>query len=207
MYEYNRVLGNEYYQPMVDYVLCKENQGVYHDYNIRHSTDLNEAGKEGLLTYPDLNDFLVKGYAKQIKERNQATANVHYHQLHGSLLNTEFSKDHLLAQHDRSGQARSRWLRELMVAAKEEDRLEMERMRREREAKELLDLKLAREEEQKRMQDPEVVAFLRGGAQAATMWCHRTPLTKEQRRARLEGKQDWEMEVDEESNVILKTAY
>ena len=25
-------------------------------------------------------------------------ANVHYHQLHGSLLNTEFSKDHLLAQ-------------------------------------------------------------------------------------------------------------
>ena len=65
-----------------------------------------------------------------------------------------------------------------MVAAKEEDRLEMERMRREREAKELLDLKLAREEEKKRMQDPEVVAFLRGGAQAATMWCHRTPLTK-----------------------------
>ena len=65
-----------------------------------------------------------------------------------------------------------------MVAAKEEDRLEMERMRREREAKELLDLKLAREEEEKRMQDPEVVAFLRGGAQAATMWCHRTPLTK-----------------------------
>ena len=43
MYEYNRVLGNEYYQPMVDYVLCKENQGVYHDYNIRHSTDLEEA--------------------------------------------------------------------------------------------------------------------------------------------------------------------
>ena len=69
-------------------------------------------------------------------------------------------------------------MRELMVAAKEEDRLEMERMRREREAKELLDLKLAREEEEKRMRDPEVVAFLRGGAQAATMWCHRTPLTK-----------------------------
>ena len=66
----------------------------------------------------------------------------------------------------------------MMVAAKEEDRLEMERIRREREAKELLDLKLAREEEEKRMQDPEVVAFLRGGAQAATMWCHRTPLTK-----------------------------
>jgi len=84
MYEYNRVLGNEYYQPMVDYVLCKENQGVYHDYNIRHSTDLNEAGKEGLLTYPDLNDFLVKGYAKQIKERNQATASSFYLAVRGS---------------------------------------------------------------------------------------------------------------------------
>ena len=69
-------------------------------------------------------------------------------------------------------------MRELMVEAKESDRVEEEKMRREREAKEMLNLKLAREEEEKRMQDPEVVAFLRGGAQAATMWCHRTPLTK-----------------------------
>ena len=81
-------------------------------------------------------------------------------------------------QHDRAGESRSRWLRELMVATKESDRLEEERLRREREAREMLNRKLAREEEEKRMQDPEVVAFLRGGAQAATMWCHRTPLTK-----------------------------
>ena len=81
-------------------------------------------------------------------------------------------------QHDRAGESRSRWLRELMVATKESDRLEEERLRREREAREMLNMKLAREEEEKRMQDPEVVAFLRGGAQAATMWCHRTPLTK-----------------------------
>ena len=45
MYEYNRVLGNEYYQPMGDYVLCKQNQGVYHDYSIRHSTDIEEANR------------------------------------------------------------------------------------------------------------------------------------------------------------------
>ena len=83
-----------------------------------------------------------------------------------------------LFQHDRAGQSRSRWLRELMVEAKESDRLEEEKMRREREARDMLNMKLAREEEEKRMQDPEVVAFLRGGAQAATMWCHRTPLTK-----------------------------
>ena len=65
-----------------------------------------------------------------------------------------------------------------MVEAKESDRVEEEKMRREREARDMLNMKLAREEEEKRMQDPEVVAFLRGGAQAATMWCHRTPLTK-----------------------------
>ena len=69
-------------------------------------------------------------------------------------------------------------MRELTVATKEEGRLEEERRRREMEASEMLNMKLAREQEEKRMQDPEVVAFLRGGAQAATMWCHRTPLTK-----------------------------
>ena len=69
-------------------------------------------------------------------------------------------------------------MRELTVATKEEGRLEEERRRREMEAREMLNMKLAREQEEKRMQDPEVVAFLRGGAQAATMWCHRTPLTK-----------------------------
>ena len=83
-----------------------------------------------------------------------------------------------ICQHDRAGQSRSRWLRELMVATKESDRVEEERRRREREGREALNLKLAREEEERRMQDPEVVHFLRGGAQAATMWCHRTPLTK-----------------------------
>ena len=69
-------------------------------------------------------------------------------------------------------------MRELTVATKEEGRLEEERRKREMEAREMLNMKLAREQEEKRMQDPEVVAFLRGGAQAATMWCHRTPLTK-----------------------------
>ena len=89
-----------------------------------------------------------------------------------------FESEYFFFQHDRAGQSRSRWLRELTVATKESDRLEEERLRREREAREMLNMKLAREEEEKRMQDPEVVAFLRGGAQAATMWCHRTPLTK-----------------------------
>ena len=36
--------------------------------------------------------------AKNTLHLLNVAANVHYHQLHGSLLNTEFSKDHLLAQ-------------------------------------------------------------------------------------------------------------
>ena len=36
--------------------------------------------------------------ARSTECKEHFAANVHYHQLHGSLLNTEFSKDHLLAQ-------------------------------------------------------------------------------------------------------------
>ena len=122
---------------------------------------------------------------------------------------------------------------------REENRVEEELMRREEMASEYIRKKLAREEEEKRMRNPEVsillispflpllspiflpllpflhpfpllsfseycisscrwwpvlyytvqvlavmyfllqvVAYLRGGAQAATMWCHRTPLTR-----------------------------
>lgn len=46
------------------------------------------------------------------------------------------------------------------------------------------------------MSDPEVVSWLRGGAQAAVHWCHRSPLSKEERQARLEGKKYVEPEPD-----------
>ena len=82
MYDYNRVLSNEYYQPMVDQLLTKENQGIFHTDNVRHSTDMErwppllatpDPVSRQDLSYPPLNEFLVQGYAKQIKERNQAT--------------------------------------------------------------------------------------------------------------------------------------
>merc|ERR1711915_791339 len=169
---------------MVDYVLSKENQGVYHEHQGVHlpdTLDLTDRNKSPISGgSSDLNDFLIKGYAKQIKERNSTTANVHYHSLHGSKANTDFSKDNLLAQHVPADTRRNYWLRELMEQAK----------------KEALDRKLAKEAHDKYMSDPDVIAWLREGAKAATYWCHRTPLSKEERQARLEGKRYEEPEID-----------
>lgn len=75
-------------------------------------------------------------------------------------------------------------------------RLEMEKEMMEQARREALDRKLAKEEHDKHMSDPEVIAWLREGAKAATYWCHRTPLNKEERQARLEGKRYEEPEID-----------
>ena len=61
---------------------------------------------------------------------------------------------------------------------------------------EAVDRKLAEEERAKHMSDPEVVSWLREGARAAVYWCHRSPLCKEERQARLEGKKYVEPEPD-----------
>jgi len=200
IYDYNRELGYEYYQPMIDYVIGKENQGVYHHsqrVQLPDTTDLVDRNASPESTgSTDLNDFLIKGYAKQIKERNSTTANVHYHSLHGSKANTDFSKDNLLAQHVPADTRRNYWLRELMVMNSDQFRLQREKETMEHARKEALDTKLAKEAHAKHMSDPEVVAWLRDGAKAATYWCHRTPLNKEERQARLEGKRYEEPEID-----------
>jgi len=199
IYDYNRKLGFDYYMPMIDYVMSKENQGVYHCTNpyespvhLPDTTDLADRDsyeKEGVGA-PDLNEFLIKGYAKQIRERNTQTAGVHYQQLHKSLSNTGFSSDNLLSQHIPAKLRRNHWLRELMVCNDRQNRTIEETKREAFLRRERAEQLLAREEEEARMNDPATVAWLRAGAQAATSWCHRTPLTKEQRRARLEGLPD-----------------
>ena len=68
-------------QPMVDYVIGKENQGVYAGrggarVNLPTTLDLVEGRAQGETELPaatDLNEFLIKGYAKQIRERNSTT--------------------------------------------------------------------------------------------------------------------------------------
>merc|ERR1712002_364464 len=104
---------------MVDYIVTKENTGVY---NTRRSVqmpvdvDLQEReSPESQTTNTDLGDFLVKSYAKQIRERNATTANVHYYLLHGSKSSTDFSKDNMLGQHAPADYRRSHWLRELTI--------------------------------------------------------------------------------------------
>ena len=62
---------------MVDYVVSKENQGVYHHsqrIQLPDTMDLVDRNTSPDSTgSTDLNDFLIKGYAKQIKERNSTT--------------------------------------------------------------------------------------------------------------------------------------
>jgi len=184
---------------MVDYVVSKENQGVYHSsqrVQLPDTMDLVDRNTSPESGSTDLNDFLIKGYAKQIKERNSTTANVHYHSLHNSKANTEFSKDNLLAQHVPADTRRNYWLRELMVMNKSQYREVEEKEMMEQARREALDRKLAKEAHDKHMSDPEVISWLREGAKAATYWCHRTPLNKEERQARLEGKRYEEPEVD-----------
>jgi len=83
-----------------------------------------------------------------------------------------------------------------MVMNKSQYREVEEKEMMEQARREALDRKLAKEAHDKHMSDPEVISWLREGAKAATYWCHRTPLNKEERQARLEGKRYEEPEVD-----------
>jgi len=83
IYDHNRTLGHEYYQPMVDYIVTKENTGVYNTRKSVHlpvEIELQERSNESpdtqiSNTSTDLGDFLVRSYAKQIRERNATTGN------------------------------------------------------------------------------------------------------------------------------------
>merc|ERR1719468_187917 len=111
-----------------------------------------------------------------------------YNSLHGSKATTDFSKDNLLAQHVPADTRRNYWLRELMVMNNDQFRLQREKEMMEVARREAIEMKLAKEAHDKHMNDPENIAWLREGAKAAIYWCHRTPLNKEERLARLEGK-------------------
>ena len=121
-------------------------------------------------------------------------ANVHYYLLHGSKSSTDFSKDNMLGQHAPADFRRSYWLRELTALNKgqlwdEDQKIQADQMR-----KEAVERKMLAEEHAKHMADPEVVHWLREGAKAAVHWCHRSPLSKQERQARLEGKRYTEPE-------------
>ena len=102
----------------------------------------------------------------------------------------------MLGQHAPADFRRSYWLRELTVLNKGQVWDEDQKLAAEVERRQAVERKLAAEEHAKYMSDPDVVSWLREGAKAAVNWCHRSPLSKEERQARLEGKKYIEPQPD-----------
>jgi len=83
IYDYNQDIGSNYYQPMIKYIHDKE---IYGPYMEKTSVVMPERAEVGSTKYTnmryedksnanmDLDDFLIKAYAKQIKELNSSTA-------------------------------------------------------------------------------------------------------------------------------------
>jgi len=97
IYDYNQDIGSNYYQPMIKYINAKEVYGPYMDKGPIEMPERAEIGSNKYSnmryndksnTNMDLDDFLVKAYAKQIKELNSSTAKAQYEILRQSRVNT-----------------------------------------------------------------------------------------------------------------------
>jgi hypothetical protein len=97
IYDYNQDIGSNYYQPMIKYINDKDVYGPYMDKKPIEMPDRAEIGsnKYSNMRYDDksnanmdLDHFLVKAYAKQIKELNSSTAKAQYEILRQSRINT-----------------------------------------------------------------------------------------------------------------------
>lgn len=100
VYDYNEKLGSNYYQPMIDYIHTKNIQGVFFDKKPVQMAERAEVYSEKFnknfyydnLNF-DINRFLTKAYAKQIRELNESTARAQYEILRNSKSNTKFVPD------------------------------------------------------------------------------------------------------------------
>jgi len=97
IYDYNNDLGSNYYQPMIKYINQKDIYGPYMEKKRVELPDRPEvsSNKHSNMRYDDkadanldLDDFLVKAYAKQIKELNSSTAKASYEILRQSRKST-----------------------------------------------------------------------------------------------------------------------
>jgi len=121
IYDYNQDIGSNYYQPMIKYIHDKE---IYGPYMAKTSVVMPERAEVGSTKYTnmryedksnanmDLDDFLVKAYAKQIKELNSSTAATHYMMLHNRKDPAVFDGNYLLGSHWRASDAKKYYLRE-----------------------------------------------------------------------------------------------
>jgi len=97
IYDYNQDMGSNYYQPMIKYINDKD---IYGPYMEKKSIEMPERAEIGSNKYSnmryddksnanlDLDQFLVKAYAKQIKELNSSTAIANFEILRQSRINT-----------------------------------------------------------------------------------------------------------------------
>jgi len=136
IYDYNQDIGSNYYQPMIKYINDKEIFGPYMEKKAIEMPERAEIGsnKYSNMRYDDksnanldLDDFLVKAYAKQIKELNSSTASAHYQQIHNSKLPTFYTKNDLLGHYVRANGAKTKYLNELSHVRQRETREEERR--------------------------------------------------------------------------------
>lgn len=204
VYDYNQDFGGNYYQPMIHYINQKENQGnyfskpkdIYLPVSAEVGSDKFNNARKCEQSGDDLDHYLVKAYANQIKERNKETANVHYHQLHGSKANTDFDKFHLLSQHQPAVATRNLWCRELMMVNNENTRKELESEAYSEAMSRMMRRKLALEEQNAWRKDPVKVKAARESAKAAVYMYSSVPLSKEERKAKLAGEMYIDKPVD-----------
>jgi len=122
IYDYNQDIGSNYYQPMIKYIHDKE---VYGPYMEKKAVEMPERAEIGSNKYTnmryddksnanmDLDDFLVKAYAKQIKELNSSTASSHYMMMHNKKEPTFYHQNYLLGGSIRANDAKRHWLNEV----------------------------------------------------------------------------------------------
>jgi len=137
IYDYNQDIGSNYYQPMIKYINQKDIYGPYMDKKPVEMPERAEIGsnKYSNMRYDDksnanldLDDFLVKAYAKQIKELNSSTASAHYQQIHNSKLPTFYTKNDLLGQYAHASGTKTHYLNELCHVRQRENREEEQKV-------------------------------------------------------------------------------
>jgi len=97
IYDYNQEFGCAYYKPMIEYVDCKDRQGIFFERPAEriHLPDPAELVTKDITDCGDtasgvgsLDRFLVQAYSQQAKEGNTATVHTQNLILRGSKTNT-----------------------------------------------------------------------------------------------------------------------
>jgi len=186
IYDYNQDMGSNYYQPMIKYINDKD---IYGPYMEKKSIEMPERAEIGSNKYSnmryddksnanlDLDQFLVKAYAKQIKELNSSTAAAHREIIHNSKEPTFFTRNDLLGHYVMANGTKSHYLNELShIRAREMREEELKA----NEARYMAELALARERSGPTAEEIEFMnnEFAKD-ARARLFWIYKTKNMKE----------------------------